>query len=97
MRIFTFNPQVHAYVKETNTFMVNERDVPFDTSYTIKNSVTGNSMEFEFTHSTGPEFEPSTKWIYKSADGCILEVCNDPEMTEIARKNYLRAKLGNAI
>jgi hypothetical protein len=70
-----------------------ERGIPFGTSYVIKNPNTGGTKKFEFTHSTGAEFDPKTRWIYKSEDGIVLEVCNDEEMTKIAADVYLKAKL----
>ena len=84
-----------GYDKDTRTFTMSEKDVMFATKYEIKNPDTGNSMEFNFTHSTGPEFASDTKWIYKSTEGYTLEVCNDPEITKKAAENYLAAKTRN--
>lgn len=80
------------YNKETKTFSVSEKDVPFATSYEVIGRKTGETKQFGFSHSTGPEFDPNTKWVYTCGD-MILEVCNDAEMTEIAAQNYLKGKL----
>jgi hypothetical protein len=83
----------HAWDPNQATFIMSERDVPFDTSYSIKNPATGKSMKFDFEKSTGPEFDPATKWIYWNLEKNIkLEVCNDPEMTKAAAQRYLSAK-----
>lgn len=81
---------------EDNSIIISERDVPFATSYDVKSSRTGEVRTFEFAHSTGPEFEPDTKWVYESEDGIVLEVANDPKMTKAAGEAYLRAKTRNA-
>lgn len=82
-----------SYNKETSTFKVSEKILPFDTTYNIKNPATGKEMIFEFSHSTGSEFDPKTRWVYKSKGGSItLEVCNDEEMTKANAENYLKAK-----
>jgi hypothetical protein len=80
------------YNKETKTFSVSEKDVPFDTSYEVIGMKTGETKQFELSHSTGPEFDPNTRWVYK-CDDMVLEVCNDAEMTKIAAANYLKGKL----
>lgn len=83
--------------QETKTITLSERDIPFATEYEahIKTDKEPMKVNFEFAHSTGPEFDPNTKWIYKSkncAPGMTLEVCNDKQMTERAAANYLAAK-----
>lgn len=93
MTNINFNSEKHHYNVETKTFTMSEKDVRFDTQYNIKNLKTGNSELFDFVHSTGPEFDPNTKWIYKSQTGLTLEVCNDKEITEQLAKNYLEHKL----
>lgn len=90
-----FNPTRHVYSAETRTFTVSERDVQFATEYRLINPVTGIGRVFRFLCSTGPEFEPTTRWIYETEDGLKLEVCNDPEITRTAAANYLAAKLRN--
>ena len=94
MHNIIFDKTKHVYNSQTKTFIMSERGIPFDTSYTITNPKTGKSMLFDFTHSTGPEFDPNTRWVYKSPDKTItLEVCNDRQMTKIAADAYLTAKL----
>lgn len=83
-----------SFDKQTSTILISERDVPFATTYNVISPNTGVGKLFEFTHSTGPEFDPKTCWIYKSEDGITLSVANDEKMVEEASKNYLRAKLG---
>ena len=82
----------YSYDKETRTFTMSEKDIRFDTKYEVRNPSTNSSMEFNFTHSTGPEFASDTKWIYKSTEGYTLEVCNDPVMVKKAADAYLAAK-----
>lgn len=93
--MFTIELNKHPYVynDERKTFVMGENGIPFGTSYVIKNPKTGGSKQFKFTHSTGPEFDPKTRWVYKSEDGIQLEICNDTEMTKNAADNYLKAKL----
>lgn len=81
-----------SYENERKCFVISEKDVPFDTTYTIK-SLKGNEKTFDFTHSTGGEFDPKTRWVYQTEDGLLLEVCNDATMVKEASKNYLKAKL----
>ena len=69
-----------SYDKDDNTFYGSEKDIPFDTSYKVVNIDTNQSRLFEFTHSTGPEFDPKTQWIYKNSDSNIrLIISNDAE------------------
>ena len=83
------------YIHETKTFKVSERDVPFATEYTLMNPKTNGSQIFQFSHSTGPELNSNTEWVYKSSEGFILTVCNDKTMTGIAARNCLNAKLSH--
>jgi hypothetical protein len=92
MIIINFDSKKHYYNKEEKLFSVSERTVDFDTSYLLVNPETGKAVEFNFTHSTGPEFEADTKYIYKSKDGLTLEVCNDRQITSIRAEMYLAAK-----
>ena len=79
---------------KNNTITICENATPrFDTEYLIISPNTGVGKEFKFTHSTGPEFDPNTKWIYKSEDNILLEVCNDPVMVKKAAAAYLKGKL----
>jgi len=81
------------YNKETKTFYGSERNVKFDTSYKLINGLTGKRMVFNFKHSTGPEFDPKTQWVYKSEEGYTLSIGNDAEITKILAQNYLKGKL----
>ena len=95
MTTIEFNDKKHTWDLEKKVFTVSERDVPFDTTYEIRNPRSGGKMKFEFSHSTGPEFNPQTKWIYYNSDKTVtLEVCNDPEIVRRAAENYLKSKLG---
>lgn len=93
--MFTINLKNHPYQydRSRKTFVVSENGIPFGTQYEIINPETGGSRKFDLSHSTGPEFDPKTRWVYKSEDGLQLEVCNDEQMTQIAAQNYLNAKL----
>ena len=84
-----------SFNEVTNSIIVSERDVKFTTEYLVISPRTGNGKTFSFSHSTGPEFDVSTRWVYKSDIGTILEVCNDTKMVAEASKNYLNAKLRN--
>lgn len=84
----------NSYNKETKTFTISEKGIPFGTEYEVWNPETGNSKTFKFTHSTGPEFHKDTKYVYTS-DDLILEVCNDAKITEARASLYLAAKTGN--
>lgn len=83
----------YAYEAERKCFVISEKDVPFATSYVVKNPQTGVEKTFNFTHSTGGEFDPKTRWVYKTEDNLLLEVCNDATMAKEAAQNYLKAKL----
>lgn len=93
--MFTIELNKHQYVynESTKTFIMSEKGIPFGTKYIIKNPKTGGSREFHLSHSTGSEFDPKTRWVYKSVEGINLEICNDVEMTKLAADNYLKAKL----
>ena len=82
-----------AFKKEDNTFYGSERDIRFDTSYEVKNVTTGKSEIFDFKQSTGPEFDPDTKWLYESKSGIKLVIGNDPRITKASAKAYLDHKL----
>ncbi len=92
-----FNPEKGwSYDAKTKTFLVSEKDLGagFATDYAVMNPKTGVGMNFIFDHSTGGEFEPTTKWVYYSPDHTMtLEVANDPAWARQAAKDYLNAKL----
>jgi len=84
-----------SYNSKTKTFLVNGNDVQFDTTYELENMMTGGRRVFHFDHSTGSEWDPNTKWIYKSTDGeYTLEVGNE-DVTPAHAEAYLKAKLRN--
>ena len=85
-----------SYDPATKTFSASEKIARFDTAYTIKNTKTGGTRDFNFSHSTGPEFDPKTSWVYKSEDGLILEIYNDPTRTKAAAGAYLARKKATA-
>lgn len=80
------------YDKDKKTFTMSEKGIPFGTTYEVL-SPTGNSKTFVFDHSTGPEFSPDTKYVFKSGD-LTLVLCNDAQITEQRAKEYLSAKIG---
>ena len=88
----TINIKDCKYNQEAKQFNVSEMAVKFSTNYMIKNHKTGVSKQFNFVESTGPEFDPTTKWVYKSDCGLTLMVHNDAAMTEINKRNYAAAK-----
>jgi hypothetical protein len=89
------NSTPFLYDSQSKTFNISEKDTKFDTEYFIRNAKTGGEVKFTFSHSTGSEFDPNTKWIYFSLDKQItLIVSNDPYITCIRARNYLNAKLG---
>ena len=77
---------------EKGVIVISEKDVRFGTEYEVV-SPTGNKKVFKFTHSTGPEFDVNTKWMYKSDDGLQLAICNDANMVKKAAHDYLKGKL----
>jgi hypothetical protein len=83
-----------SWNKDEKVFSISERHIPFATSYKLLNPKTNKGVVFEFSHSTGPEFDINTKWIYTcDVEEVTLQVCNDAIMTNIFADNYLRAKL----
>jgi len=83
-----------SFNKEASTILISGREVPFATTYNVISPTTRVGKVFEFSHSTGTEYDPKTCWIYKSDDGVVLSVSNDEEMTKRAAEQYLKAKLG---
>jgi len=95
MRFIYLSSTKFEFDKAENVIRMSERDVPFDTSYTVVSPKRrGTRKLFEFTHSTGSEWDTETKWVYKSEDGQTLEVSNDEKMTKEAGERYLEAKTG---
>ena len=92
MSLIDLSKITFSYNKDSKTFTISERDVPFCTEYEVKNPSTGAVSVFEFKHSTGPEYNKDTKWIYANKEGIILEVCNDPIMVKEAARLYIEAK-----
>lgn len=98
MRAIILTDKNYKFNSDSLTISMSEKDVPFDTSYELRNPKTGTKLKFDFSHSTGPEFDPETKWIYRADRGSIfrnlkLEVCNDEYITAMNAANYLNAKL----
>ena len=93
MTIININTIPYKYDDLASTIHISERNVPFDTGYEVFNSKTGNRVQFKFTHSTGPEFDPNTKWVYESDNGIKLMVHNDKAITELNAQTYLAGKL----
>lgn len=79
---------------KNSTFFVNEKDTTFDMSYIVLNPDTGKMLVFELSHSTGPEFDPKTIWVYKNKDlNLELHISQDPNITKVRANNYLNHKL----
>ena len=76
---------------ENKVITISEKEVPFGAEYNVI-SPKGGQKVFKFTHSTGPEFDVNTKWIYESDDKLQLAVCNDAKMVKVAAENYLKGK-----
>jgi len=83
-----------TYNKKNSTFTTSGKLILFATSHTIVNTKTKNEVKFDFTHSTGSEWDSDTHWIYKSKCGYTLRIKND-DVTPQHAENYLQAKLNN--
>lgn len=83
-----------SFNKERNTIIISEKSVKFATEYEIV-SPKGGEKIFTFTHSTGPEFDKDTRWVYMSNDAMVLEICNDEQMVKVASQKYLEGKLNH--
>lgn len=79
---------------ENKTIRVSEKEVEFATQYEVVSARTGNSMVFNFSHSTGPEFDPTTEWVYIGQEGIEFRVCNDSHITAQNARAYVKAKQG---
>lgn len=87
---------VTKYIVRNGVVKVSEKDVlKFDMAYNVLSPKSGKFKEFHFECSTGPEFDPKTEWVYKSAEGFKFHLCNDKVMTGQAAANYLNHKLKN--
>lgn len=84
------------YDKETKTFLVDGKQVQFDTSFKLINTKTKGEMDFNFSESTGSEWDPKTLWIYKSKCGKYKMHLTNEDVTPQHAENYLKAKLHNA-
>lgn len=95
MRIVDLKKTKWSFGDNTNkTILVSEKDVPFDTSYEVVSSKTGKSKVFNFSHSTGPEFDPSTQWVYTTKGSNVLfVVANDTQITKTRANNYVQSKI----
>lgn len=95
MILINLNEIPFSYDSQSMTFVISEKDVAFATEYELLTPKGSENKKFAFTHSTGPEFDAKTRWVYKSSDNYTLEVCNDAKMVERAAAAYLAAKLKN--
>ena len=82
----------YTYNGTEKVISISERGIPFGTAYDVLNPKTGEKREFTFSHSTGPEFDPKTRYIFKHED-IILEIRNDAELTRERGEAYLAAKI----
>lgn len=88
----------YAFDKETQTFSVDGRAILFGTEHELLNIKTKARMKFEFSHSTGSEWDPKTIWVYKSVDTVLtyfLNISNE-DVTPEHMDAYLQAKLQNS-
>jgi hypothetical protein len=92
MSLITLTTGSYQYDSKLKTIHISEKGIPFATEYSVLNPRTKNRKQFKFSHSTGPEFEPTTRWVYKNDEGFILEVHNDAEITKKSAQDYLQAK-----
>jgi len=82
-----------SYTESLKLITISEKHVTkFDSNYRLWNPVTQHGKVFEFSHTTGPEFDPNTSFIFKSDDGLTLEIVNDPETTEARKQLYINSK-----
>ena len=98
----TINLKDHSisYDKKTKAISMSEKGIPFATTYMVSNPKTGNTEHFEFSHSTGPEFDPKTIFVWKivngdknpDLEGITLQLHNDAEITKATAAAYLKAK-----
>ena len=88
----------YTYNKGAKTFTICEKlkgkILPFGTEYKLISPETRNEKVFTFSSQTGSEWDPNTKYIYKS-DDITLEICQDKATTEARGKAYLEHKLKN--
>ena len=92
MPIINLKNYPNCYHAATKTFSISEKGIPFATEYELFNPKTSESKLFVLEGSTGPEFDPNTKWIYKH-ESLTLEVCNDAQITKERVDAYLDHKL----
>ena len=85
---------------------IEEKNLPFATQYEVYNSKKGTSEIFQFSHTTGSDWDPNTKSIYYCelkgdfVKGLLpkkitLSIGNDPELTKKRAASYLHHKLKN--
>lgn len=79
-----------TYNEATGTYYGSERHISFATTYGVEDE--GALREFKFSHSTGPEFNPTTQWVYTCGLRKLI-IANDELITKINKQNYLDAKL----
>ena len=61
-----FNSKYHKWNSKTREFSMSERHVPgFASEYSILNPASGKSCIFKLSHSTGSEWDPETKRLFK--------------------------------
>ena len=89
-----YDSKKHDYNPIIKTFFISEKDVAFATTYEIVNPKTKQGKVFDFTHSTGSEWDADTRWVYATKDGeYTLWVGNDAEVTKARADAYLKGKL----
>lgn len=79
-----------TYDEKKGTYYGSEKNIKFASTYEIEDE--GTLRRFEFSHSTGPEFNPKTEWVYIRGLKKLV-IANDARITKINEQNYLNAKL----
>jgi len=82
-----------TFDKVSKTFYGCDKNFQFATTYTIVNPKTGGRKKFDLVKQTGPEFDPNTKYIYKSEDDYTFEVSQNEQLTKERADSYLKHKL----
>lgn len=91
------NIQTHkvSYNAKEKTFTSSSKGILFELKHTLLNKLTGKALNFEFTHSTGSEWDNKTLWIYESECGTYKLSMKNDDVTQADADRYLNAKLKN--
>lgn len=90
MKPILFNPNKgHSY--KNKIFSIPGSGIPFDTEFELVGEK--SSRLFMFSHSTGSEWDPKTKWIYKTDDSEFELHLGNEDVTPQHQRDYLMAKM----